>query len=205
MNLHVTTVIFLSIGQYVHLPNLVHMVGFSGTVWTVSGGYFNDALVSMSLRFGSLLKPTIRLFVNKLPQSELLVITFQFLWMMLLLFGFQGQMLLSIYKMGIHWYFQFAVKRHFGINSREHFEISSREHFQESTSRSTFGEPFQDQFPDYQGVCSLLNTESIFQADLGAAPGSLVILWCYLLFLLLMWPGEFKSKFCLSTAKPALL
>ena len=51
VKLHLTTVIFLNSEQYVHLPNQVHMVGFSGIVCVVSGGYFNDAFVSMSLRF----------------------------------------------------------------------------------------------------------------------------------------------------------
>ena len=55
-----------------------------------TGGYMSVALVSMSLRFGSLLNPTIGLLVNSCPQSALLVIMFQFLWIMFLMLGLEG-------------------------------------------------------------------------------------------------------------------
>ena len=54
------------------------------------GGYVVVAFVSMSLRFGSLLKPTIGFCGKSGPQSGLLEIMFQFLWIISLMFGFEG-------------------------------------------------------------------------------------------------------------------
>ena len=68
-----------------HLPSLVQIFGM-GVANVLSTG----ALVSISLRFGSLLNPTIGLLVNSWPQSALLVMMFQFLWIMFLMFGLQG-------------------------------------------------------------------------------------------------------------------
>ena len=67
-----------------HLPNLVQMVGFGVVVGVFSWGggwgwYAIEASVSMSLRFGNLLDPTIALFLNSSPQSGLLLIIFQLL------------------------------------------------------------------------------------------------------------------------------
>ena len=66
------------------------MLGVGVEVVFCTGGYISEALVSMSLRLGSLLNPTIGLLVNSCPQSALLVIMFQFLWIMFLMLGLQG-------------------------------------------------------------------------------------------------------------------
>ena len=87
---------FLIIGQYVHLPNLVQMPGMGVGVVFCTGGYMSEALVSMSLILGSLLNPTIGLLVNSCPQSALLVIMFQFLWIIFLMLGLHGLKLVTM-------------------------------------------------------------------------------------------------------------
>ena len=59
VKLQFTVANFFIIGQYVHLPNLVQMLGVGVRVVFGTGGYMSEALVSMSLRLGSLLNPTI--------------------------------------------------------------------------------------------------------------------------------------------------
>ena len=55
-----------------HLPSLVQIVALWGS-WLVSmGGYLREALVSMSLRLGSLLNPITGFSLNSVPQSGLL-------------------------------------------------------------------------------------------------------------------------------------
>ena len=55
-----------------HLPSLVQIVALLGS-WLVSmGGYLREALVSMSLRLGSLLNPITGFSLNSVPQSGLL-------------------------------------------------------------------------------------------------------------------------------------
>ena len=82
--------LFLIRGQYVHLPNLVQ-IGTCCEVDILSwGGYTVVELVSISLRFGSLLNPTIDLVVKIGPQSGLLEIMFQFLWIISLMFRLEG-------------------------------------------------------------------------------------------------------------------
>ena len=49
-----------------------------------------QALVSLSLRFGSLLNPTMGLSLNIGPQSWLFVIIFQFLWINSFMLGLPG-------------------------------------------------------------------------------------------------------------------
>ena len=73
-----------------HLPNLVQISGLG--VWVISwvGGYLILTFVSLSLKFGNLLKPIMGLSSNVDPQSELLVMIFQFLWITLLMFGLLG-------------------------------------------------------------------------------------------------------------------
>ena len=65
-------------------------MGISFLVSMVFGGYTMEALVSISLRFGSLLKPMIGLSGNVLEQSLLCWIMFQLLYMNPLLFGLRG-------------------------------------------------------------------------------------------------------------------
>ena len=90
MKLHFTSLILLINGQYVHLPSLVQTVGLCTLVFVLVGGYCIEAFVSMSLRFGSLLKPITGLSLNRWPQSGLLLIIFQFLCIMFLMSGFDG-------------------------------------------------------------------------------------------------------------------
>ena len=71
--LHVTLLIFLIRGQYVHLPNLVQIVALFGSWAESMGGYLREALVSMSLRLGSLLNPITGFSLNRLPQFGLLL------------------------------------------------------------------------------------------------------------------------------------
>ena len=77
-------------GQYLHLPSLVQTVGLCILVFVSVGGYCIEAFVNMSLRFCSLLKPITGLSLNRLPQSGLLLIIFQFLCIMFLISGFDG-------------------------------------------------------------------------------------------------------------------
>ena len=70
-------------GQYVHLPSLVQTGTCCGAILVSWGGYTVFELVSMSLRFGSLLNPTIGFVVKIGPQSGLLEIIFQFLWIII--------------------------------------------------------------------------------------------------------------------------
>ena len=50
---------FLIMGQYVHLPRHVQCVGIIFLLSIYGGGYEIDTVLSISLIFGSLLKPTI--------------------------------------------------------------------------------------------------------------------------------------------------
>ena len=91
-----TLLIFLIRGQYVHLPNLVQIVALCGS-WAVSmGGYLREALVSMSLRLGSLLNPITGLSLNSVPQSGLLLRIFQFLWINCFMLGLHGLKLVTM-------------------------------------------------------------------------------------------------------------
>ena len=47
-----------------HFPNLVQTLGISLSGALAIGGYKIDALVSISLRFGNFLKPTVGLVSN---------------------------------------------------------------------------------------------------------------------------------------------
>ena len=78
--LHVIVLILLIRGQYVHLPSLVQIVALWGSSVVLLGGYLREALVSMSLRLGSLLNPITGFSLNSVPQSGLLLRIFQFLW-----------------------------------------------------------------------------------------------------------------------------
>ena len=79
VKLHMISDFFLIRVQHVHLPNLVQ-TGACCEVDVYSwGGYTVVELVSMSLKFGSLLNPTIDSVVKIDPQSGLLEIMFQFL------------------------------------------------------------------------------------------------------------------------------
>ena len=49
--------IFLSLGQYVHLPSLVQIFGLSISSIIGLGGYDSLLFVSMSRRLGNLLNP----------------------------------------------------------------------------------------------------------------------------------------------------
>ena len=73
-----------------HLPSLMQILGVGVTDGVLLDGYVSVTLVSMSLRFGSLLNSTICLFVNSCPQSALLVNIFQFMWVMFFMLGLQG-------------------------------------------------------------------------------------------------------------------
>ena len=84
VKLHFTIAIFFRIEQMVHLPSLVQILGVGVTGDLFSGWYVSVALVSMSLRCGSLLNPIIGSLVKSCPQSALSVIMFQFLRMMFL-------------------------------------------------------------------------------------------------------------------------
>ena len=94
--IHVTLLIFLIRGQYVHLPNLVQIVALCGS-WVVSmGEYLREALVSMSLRLRSLLNPITVFSLNSLSQSGLLLRIFQFLWINCLILGLHGLKLVTM-------------------------------------------------------------------------------------------------------------
>ena len=73
-----------------HLPSLVHIVGIGSLFSFGDGGYNLVALVSRSLKLGSVLNPTMGLSLNKRPQSGLFVIMFQLLWMISLVLGLHG-------------------------------------------------------------------------------------------------------------------
>ena len=87
---------FLIIGQYLHLPNLVQIGTFVLFSSMGIGGYWMVALVRCSLKLGSLLKPIKGLSVKTLLQSGLLLIIFQFLWIIPLILGFVGLKLVTI-------------------------------------------------------------------------------------------------------------
>ena len=70
-----------------HLPNRVQTLGISLFGAVASGGYEMDALVSISLKLGNFLKPTIGLVLNVCAQSLLCSIIFQFLVMNFLTSG----------------------------------------------------------------------------------------------------------------------
>ena len=69
VKLHMSSDFFLVRGQYVHLPMLVQSVTYCEVGLYSSGGYTVVGLVSISLKFGGLLNPTIGLVVKIGPQS----------------------------------------------------------------------------------------------------------------------------------------
>ena len=73
-----------------HLPSLVQIGGISVCLSLIWEGYLIDKFVSISLRLDNLLKPTRGLSWNKCSQSGMLVKMFQFLWIILLIFGLLG-------------------------------------------------------------------------------------------------------------------
>ena len=73
-----------------HLPSRVQWVGISFVLTISFGGYEMEALVSLSLRLGNLLKPMIGLSGNVLEQSLLCWIMFQLSWMKPFMSGFWG-------------------------------------------------------------------------------------------------------------------
>ena len=73
-----------------HLPNLVQTGTYCGDDSFCWRGYTVTELVSISLKFGSLLNPAIGLVVKIGPQSGLFKIIFQFLWIISLILGFEG-------------------------------------------------------------------------------------------------------------------
>ena len=79
-----------------HLSSLVQMGAFGGGVDISEGRYLIEALVSMSLRFGNLLKPISGLSLNNSPQSGLLLIMFKLLWIICLMFGLLGLKLVTM-------------------------------------------------------------------------------------------------------------
>ena len=90
VKLHMVSDFFFISGQYVHLPNLVETGTYCGRDSFCWGGYTVIELVSISLKFESLLSPTIGLAVKIGPQSGLFEIIFQFLWIISLILGFEG-------------------------------------------------------------------------------------------------------------------
>ena len=62
-----------------HLPNLLEIGGLDESVRVSGEGYVINALVSISLRFGSLLNLSSGFSLNNSPQSGLLLNIFQFL------------------------------------------------------------------------------------------------------------------------------
>ena len=73
-----------------YLPSLVQMVGFGMVEMFIFGGYNIEAFVNMSLRLGSLLNSIICFSLKKVPWSGLLLMIFQLLWIMFLIFGLHG-------------------------------------------------------------------------------------------------------------------
>ena len=61
-----------------HLPSLVQIVALWGSWVVLMGGYLREALVSMSLRLGSLLNPITGVSLNSVRQSGLLLRIIQF-------------------------------------------------------------------------------------------------------------------------------
>ena len=86
----VKEVIFLSLGQYVHLPSLVQIFGLSICSIMGLGGYDSLFFVSMSRRLGNLLNPISGFCVKVFFNSSQCSIIFQFEWINFLLFGFLG-------------------------------------------------------------------------------------------------------------------
>ena len=78
MNLHLTWVIGVIRGQYVHFPSRVQYVGLIVRFCTLDGGYEICALVNRFLSLGNFLKPTNGLSLKVLTQLLLCSIMFQF-------------------------------------------------------------------------------------------------------------------------------
>ena len=88
--------IFLSLGQYVHLPSLVQIFGLSIISSIGLGGYDSLFLVSMSRRLGNPLNPINGSCVKIFFSSSQCSIIFQFEWMNFLMFGLLGLYFVTI-------------------------------------------------------------------------------------------------------------